>query len=114
MFFLNGIGQYNLYIFHCYIKPSAGGFTLETQTSDQTFLIRKILMLPYIYIRIPINSGLGTHYSYLLNISLRSYFRLSKLTHTKRGHVAAQLVEALCYKPESCGFDSRWWNFSLT
>jgi lipopolysaccharide biosynthesis regulator YciM len=28
----------------------------------------------------------------------------------------AQLVEALRYKPERCGFDSRWyhWNFSLT
>ena len=26
------------------------------------------------------------------------------------------LVEALCYKPEGCGFYSRWyhWNFSLT
>jgi hypothetical protein len=28
----------------------------------------------------------------------------------------AQLVEALCYKPEGRGFDSRWshWNFSVT
>ena len=28
----------------------------------------------------------------------------------------AQLVEALCYKSEGHGFDSRWcqWNFSLT
>ena len=33
-----------------------------------------------------------------------------------RGHVVAQLVEALCYKSEGCGFDSRLchWNFSLT
>jgi len=32
------------------------------------------------------------------------------------GHAVAQLVEALTYKPEGCGFDSRWchWNFSLT
>jgi hypothetical protein len=32
------------------------------------------------------------------------------------GHAVAQLVEALCYKPEGRGFDSRWcyWNFSLT
>jgi hypothetical protein len=31
-------------------------------------------------------------------------------------HVVAQLDEALRYKPEGCGFDSRWrrWNFSLT
>jgi hypothetical protein len=30
--------------------------------------------------------------------------------------LVAQLVEALCYKPEGRGFDSRWchWNFSLT
>jgi hypothetical protein len=32
------------------------------------------------------------------------------------GHAVAQLVEALRYKSEGCGFDSRWckWNFSLT
>jgi len=32
------------------------------------------------------------------------------------GHAVAQLFEALHYKPEGRGFDSRWchWNFSLT
>jgi hypothetical protein len=32
------------------------------------------------------------------------------------GHAVAQLVEALRYKLEGRGFDSRWcrWNFSLT
>ena len=32
------------------------------------------------------------------------------------GYAVAQLVEALHYKPEGRGFDSRWcqWNFSLT
>jgi hypothetical protein len=32
------------------------------------------------------------------------------------GHAVAQLVEALRYKPEGFGLDSRWchWNFSLT
>jgi len=37
-------------------------------------------------------------------------------THFCWGHAVAQLVEALRYKPEGCGFDSRWchWNFSLT
>jgi hypothetical protein len=32
------------------------------------------------------------------------------------GYAVAQLVEALCYKPEGRGFDSRWcrWKFSLT
>jgi hypothetical protein len=35
---------------------------------------------------------------------------------TRRGVAVAQLVEALRYKPERRGFDSRWchWNFSLT
>ena len=33
-----------------------------------------------------------------------------------KGYAVAQLVEALRYKPESPGLDSRWchWNFSLT
>jgi len=31
------------------------------------------------------------------------------------GYFCELLVEALCYKPEGCGFDSRWchWNFSF-
>ena len=35
---------------------------------------------------------------------------------TTGGHAVAHLVEALRYKPEGRGFDSRWchWNFSLT
>jgi len=34
----------------------------------------------------------------------------------QKGHAVAQLVEALCYKPEGRGFNSRWrhWNFSLS
>ena len=36
--------------------------------------------------------------------------------HNISGHPVAQLVQALRYKPEGCGLDSRWchWNFSLT
>ena len=32
------------------------------------------------------------------------------------GYEVAQLIEALRYKPEGRGFDSRWshWNFSVT
>jgi hypothetical protein len=35
------------------------------------------------------------------------------LSHSIRGHVVAQFVEALRYKPEGHGFDSQWchWNF---
>jgi hypothetical protein len=38
------------------------------------------------------------------------------LTQSDGWHAVAQLVEALRYKPEALGFDSRWfhWNFSLT
>jgi hypothetical protein len=37
-------------------------------------------------------------------------------TTASNGHAVAQLVEALRYKPEGRGFDSRWcnWIFSLT
>jgi hypothetical protein len=40
----------------------------------------------------------------------------SRLLLRKMGQAVAQLVEALRYKPEGRGFDSRWfyWNFSLT
>ena len=32
-----------------------------------------------------------------------------------KGHAVSQVVEAIRYKPEGRGFDSRWchWNFSL-
>ena len=42
--------------------------------------------------------------------------RILELNYCTTGHAVAQLVEALRYKPEGCGFDSRWchWNFSLT
>jgi hypothetical protein len=38
------------------------------------------------------------------------------LVFKETGHAVAQLVEALRYKPENRGFDSRWcyWNSSLT
>jgi len=43
-------------------------------------------------------------------------FFLIGLLYLKQGHVVEQLVEALRYKPEGCGFDSPWChcNFSLT
>jgi hypothetical protein len=36
--------------------------------------------------------------------------------HLTWGNVVAQLVEALCYKPEDGWFGSQWghWDFSLT
>jgi hypothetical protein len=39
-----------------------------------------------------------------------------KLYQKLIGYVVVQLVEALCYKLEGCGFNFHWgqWNFSLT
>ena len=45
------------------------------------------------------------------------FFIVKSLTYIfRRRNAVAQLVEALCYKPEGHGFDSRWCqrNFSLT
>jgi len=41
------------------------------------------------------------------------YHNLKDHYLNKGGHMVAQLVETLRYKPEGCGFDSRWchWNF---
>ena len=59
-----------------------------------------------------------------LHVYLSLGFKLQKKYHkslchvlrNRRGHAVAQLVEALRYKSEGRGFDSRWchWNFSLT
>ena len=47
--------------------------------------------------------------------STASYW-IIRYNDTCFGHAVGQLVEALRYKPEDRGFDSRWchWNFSLT
>jgi hypothetical protein len=48
--------------------------------------------------------------------SVQTMYELPMLPSNTGGYAVAQLVEALCYKPEGRGFDSRWchWNFSLT
>jgi hypothetical protein len=45
--------------------------------------------------------------------NILSKFKLSKETYGR--YAEAQLVEALRYKPEGRGLDSRWshWNFSV-
>jgi len=43
------------------------------------------------------------------------YVSMSVLPKMIQGNAVAQLVEALCYKPEGRGFEFRChWNFSLT
>jgi hypothetical protein len=46
---------------------------------------------------------------------ISSHLNFTKL-HITLGARGGAVVEALCYKPEGRGFDSRWchWNFSLT
>ena len=56
---------------------------------------------------------------YCYNDQIKSFHALGEINdcNTRReGHAVAQLVEALRYKPENRGIDSRWchWNFSLT
>jgi len=60
----------------------------------------------------PISDFLPLTFWILLH--LPSLFNSGYLQHW--GHAVAQFVEALRYKPEGRGFDSRWchWNFSLT
>jgi hypothetical protein len=52
----------------------------------------------------------------LLPFVERNIWDLEDVIENVRGHAVAQLVEALRYKPEGRGFDSRWchWNLSLT
>jgi len=59
------------------------------------------------------------HYTYRHFTSSHLHFTILSFSFTLLhflGHAVTQLVEALCYKPEVRGFDSRWchWNFSLT
>ena len=46
------------------------------------------------------NSSLFTYNTFIKILYISTCF--------ERGHTVAQLVEALCYKPEGRGFDSRW------
>jgi hypothetical protein len=51
-----------------------------------------------------------------VSIKIRNWFRDFTSSFWHAGHAVALLVEALRYKPQGRGFDSRWghWNFSLT
>ena len=64
---------------------------------------------------------INPHYQYprglavsVKSLSMTGHFyslfrqKLSDCTACVRGHAVAQLVEALHYKPEGRGFDSRW------
>ena len=53
----------------------------------------------------------------LLKVNIALYKEAIRvIIYISAGHVVAQFVEALRYKPEGRGFDSLWchWNYSLT
>ena len=52
----------------------------------------------------------------VVTCKLTAILTLKKEDYSATGTAVAQLVEALRYKSEGRGFDSRWchWNFSLT
>jgi len=62
-------------------------------------------------------TGTGNNKTYTRNL-VNTVTSIYKLVYyiILHGHAVAQLVEALRYKPEGRGFDSRWchWIFSLT
>ena len=82
---------------------SHGGINILCSVKEMLLLV---IRLNYFYS----DKLADTHEYPLLLRQLQTSFSLN------RGHVVAQLVEALHYKPEGRGFDSRWchWNFSLT
>jgi hypothetical protein len=43
-------------------------------------------------------------------LKLKAQCRINGLLCVTMGHAVAQLVEALRYKLEGCGFDSRWYH----
>jgi len=66
------------------------------------------------------NKGTTKYYKdshcYRQVVKVRMKLEYVTILQSNWGHAVAQLVEALRYKPEGRGFDSRWchWNFSLT
>ena len=52
----------------------------------------------------------------IIIIIIITIINISDVTLPQLGYAVAQLVDALRYKPEGRGFDSRWchWKFSLT
>ena len=56
------------------------------------------------------------NFNWVVHLLSTDYWLLFVLSWLDGGHAVAQLFEALCYKSEGRGFDSRWchWNFSLT
>jgi len=66
---------------------------------------------------VPVVASLGClHLQIVMLVVALSFASSTQSFPLRAGQWMAQLVEALLYKPEGRGFDSRWchWNFSLT
>jgi hypothetical protein len=90
-----------------------GGAFWYQPSNPYVQFVRIIILSP----RVTVSFCERSKYAWWYNFSmcLVSFeFTLSTLRWTS--YVVAELVEALRYKPEGHGFDSRWfhWNFSLT
>jgi hypothetical protein len=61
-------------------------------------------------------SAVTTHFVQLNTATAKAVKKLTAVIQARQGHAVAQFVEALRYKPEGRGFDSRQrqWNFPLT
>ena len=87
-----------------------GGFETPTPPRYATVCRWGLELRSLNYLQLNAVSSHSTHG--VVNVG-RLYFNF---LHVLCGHAVAQLVEALHYKPEGRGYDSRWchWNFSLT
>ena len=90
---------------HCYSKSGSAG----DRTRDLCICSQKLWPLDY-------RGGPTCHLTTGNQKSLQSVTLLQLTTQSSVRHAVAQLVEALCNKPEDRVFDSRWChcNFSLT
>ena len=98
-----------------------GNFTFAFQASNPTYSLNIWILLGIHSQKIlvedpppPTNSINTSCFSSTLKCSRTHFIQLC--ISCREGHAVAQLVEALRYKSEGRGFDSRWchWNFSLT
>jgi len=104
---------------HCYVTNlvKCRRHNVELQNLSDILLIA---LRPYLSTVSSIDSELEVKQKETLTIEVQVLSMCSLLENlkdtTKMGHAVAPLVEALRYKPEGRGFDSRWchWNFSLT
>jgi hypothetical protein len=101
------------------MRTHSSGRVTSFVTERDGVLWRKILHLTgydvsdAVRTTLALDISMSKYYIYQYMALLPFEFLLSEIVW--RGHAVAQLVEALRYKPDCRGFDSRWchWNFLL-